>query len=75
MRKIPEDPSAEEGSYYNGELILQPRQRWTREEQLELLNTHPLFTGKCPKCGYRFSLENLPKGHWDCSHCGWKAMS
>jgi len=27
----------EGASYYNGELILQPRQRWTLEEQLELL--------------------------------------
>ena len=73
------DPDAEseelwepEGaSYYNGELILQPRQRWTREEQLELLDSHPLFTGKCPKCSYRFPPDNPPKVHWDCPMCGW----
>ena len=28
----------EGASYYNGELILQPEQRWTTEEQLELLD-------------------------------------
>ncbi|MEM7712439.1 MAG: hypothetical protein AAF349_02400 [Cyanobacteria bacterium P01_A01_bin.68] len=31
-----------ERTYYNGEEIRQPQQRWTREEQLELLNTHPI---------------------------------
>lgn len=29
--------------YYNGELILQPQQRWTREEQIDLLDTHPML--------------------------------
>ncbi len=61
----------EAASYYNGELILQPRQHWTREEQLELLDTHPLFTGKCLKCGYQFSPDNPPEVHWDCPKCGW----
>jgi len=37
-----------ERSFYNGEEIVQPRQRWTKAEQLELLDTHPLFTGNCP---------------------------
>ena len=32
----------EGASYYAGELILQPKQRWTREEQLELLDAPPL---------------------------------
>ncbi len=50
--------SPQSASYYNGELILQPRQRLTREEQLELLSTHPLFTGKCPRCSYRFPPDN-----------------
>lgn len=40
----------EGASYYAGELILQPQQRWTQAEQLELLDTHPMFTGKCPAC-------------------------
>jgi len=51
-----EDPNIEpeelwepEGaSYYNAELILQPEQRWTQQQQLELIDWHPMFTGKCP---------------------------
>lgn len=33
----------ESACYYNGELILQPQQRWTREEQMDLLDTHPML--------------------------------
>ena len=74
-----EDPNAEpvelwepEGaSYYNGELILQPPQRWTLEQQLELLDTHPLFTGRCPQCEMTYPKYETPPVHWDCSECGW----
>ena len=74
-----ENPNAEpeelwepEGaSYYNGELILQPRQQWTPEQQLELLDTHPLFTGRCPRCERLFPQYETPPVHWDCSACGW----
>jgi hypothetical protein len=59
-------------SYYNGELVLQPQQHWTREEQLELLDWHPLFTGKCPHCGASFSKDYTARVHWDCPECGWK---
>lgn len=58
--------------YYAGELILQPQQRWTREEQLDLLDTHPIFTGRYPECGYKFSRDNPPQVHWDCLNCTWK---
>lgn len=58
-------------SYYNGELILQPRRRLTPEQQLELLDSHPLFTGTCPRCGQAFEKVNPPPVHWDCSECGW----
>lgn len=62
-----ENPNAEpeelwepEGAtYYNDELILQPRQRWTPEQQLELLDTHPLFTGRCPRCEHPLDLESI----------------
>ncbi len=62
----------EGASYYNGELILQPQQRWTKEEQLQLLDWHPLFTGKCPQCGASFS-KDYTRVHWDCPNleCGW----
>jgi predicted RNA-binding Zn-ribbon protein involved in translation (DUF1610 family) len=55
----------------NGELTLQPRQRWTREQQLDLLDTHPLFTGRCPQCGYEFQRDYTARVHWDCPQCGW----
>jgi predicted RNA-binding Zn-ribbon protein involved in translation (DUF1610 family) len=61
----------EGASYYNGELIIQPRQRWTREQQLELLDTHPIFTGKCPQCSYEFQRDYTARVHWDCPECGW----
>jgi len=64
----------EGASYYNGELILQPRQRCTPEQQLELLDTHPLFTGRCPRCEHPFPKYEIPPVHWDCIHCGWNGF-
>jgi hypothetical protein len=57
-------------SYYAGELIVQPHKRWTREEQLQLLDTHPIFTGCCPQCGAEFERDYRAMVHWDCP-CGW----
>ena len=57
--------------WYDGDLIPIEHQRLTREEQLELLDSHPLFTGVCPECGYQFPKENPPAVHWDCPACGW----
>lgn len=69
------DPDEEQwqpegATYYNGELILQPKQR-TREEQLWLLDNHPLFTGVCPACKYHFPQTNFHVVHFDCPICGW----
>jgi hypothetical protein len=75
-----ENPNAEpeelwepEGaSYYGGELILQrPAAVDTLEQQLELLDTHPLFTGRCPQCEMTYPQYETPPVHWDCSACGW----
>lgn len=60
----------EGANYYNGQLILQPRYRRTREEQLYLLNTHPMFTGRCPACGAETERDYRAVVHWDCP-CGW----
>ncbi|MEH2405323.1 hypothetical protein [Nostoc sp.] len=70
------DPNQEQwqpegASYYNGELILQPQQGRTQQQQLELLDTHPLFTGKCPQCNYEFDRDWSARVHWDCPECGW----
>lgn len=40
--------------FYNRELILQPKPSWTSEQQLELLNKHPMFTGRCPAYSAEF---------------------
>ncbi len=60
-----------ERSFYNGEEIVQQQQRWTREQQMELLDTHPLFTGVCPQCRYQFERDYIARVHWDCPECGW----
>ncbi|MFB2922799.1 hypothetical protein [Aerosakkonema funiforme] len=60
-----------EPSFYNGHLIKQPRKRWTQEEQLELLDWHPLFTGRCPGCEMP-CLKYEPSLVWECQYCGWK---
>lgn len=56
----------EGATYYAGELIVQPKQYWTREEQLDLLDTHPMFTGRCPRCNRQYSQAERPIVHWDC---------
>ncbi len=55
----------EGATYYAGKLALQPQQRWTRDEQLELLDTHPIFTGRCPACNRQFSQYDEFPVHWD----------
>ena len=60
----------EGAGYYNGELILQPKQQQTREEQVWLLNHHLLSTGICPQCGAFFERDYQARVHWDCP-CGW----
>lgn len=66
LQRQPEAPS-----YYDRQLIVQPQQRWTREEQMELLDQHPLFTGRCPECGATIERDYLAKVHFDCVECGW----
>lgn len=59
-------------SWYDGELV-RNQSRYTPEEQLEILDSHPFFTGVCPKCGEEFDTKNPPKVHWDCPNqeCDW----
>jgi hypothetical protein len=59
-----------EGYYWYGDKLLEHRpSQLTPEQQLEILDTHPLFTGKCPSGGHEF--ENYPPIHWDCPVCSW----
>uniref|UniRef100_B8HWA2 Uncharacterized protein n=1 Tax=Cyanothece sp. (strain PCC 7425 / ATCC 29141) TaxID=395961 RepID=B8HWA2_CYAP4 len=52
--------------------ITQVLARLSRSEQLEVMQTHPLFTGKCPCCGSRVPHHSLPPARWDCHDCGWE---
>jgi hypothetical protein len=40
-------------------------------QKLELLDAHPLFTGRCPQCERPFPQYETPPVHWNCSACGW----
>lgn len=67
------DPWQPEGaSYYGDELVVEPVQRLTNAQRLELLDSHPLFTGRCPNCEMPIRQTEPPRVHWDCGHCGWK---
>jgi hypothetical protein len=58
------------GAYYAGELVLQPTHYLTTAERLEIIETHPFFTGVCPNCGEAIGGEGLV--HYDCEACGFK---
>ena len=67
-----DEPWAPQGySWYGNELIPNLKPKLTPEQQLELLDNHPFFTGVCPNCGYRYPKDNPPAVHWDCPYCGW----
>ena len=58
------------GAYYSGERGLQPTHYLMTAERLEILETHPLFTGVCPECVEAIEDEGLL--HYDCERCGFK---
>jgi hypothetical protein len=60
-----------ERSYYNGEEIPPPLRQLTLEQQWQVLETHPLFTGHCPGCGYQVPSHVIELIHFDCPECGW----
>ena len=39
-------------------------------EQLEQIETHPIFSGRCPQCSHK--LGYAPRYLWNCDRCGWK---
>ncbi|MFB2920259.1 MULTISPECIES: hypothetical protein [Aerosakkonema] len=59
-------------AYYNGEAMRPPQQHWTAAKKLELLDTHPLFTNRCPQCEMPYPSDYKPLAHWDCPYCDWK---
>jgi hypothetical protein len=56
-------------NYYNSELVVQPPQLGL-QQQLDLLDWHPIFTGRCPNCERSIAFE-ASRLHWDCASCGW----
>ena len=49
------------------------KKKLTKEQQLWLLNNHPIFTGVCRNCGYQYNNTGLYIGikskHWNCPEC------
>ncbi len=41
------------------------------QQKLDLLDTHPIFTGRCPECESPIPYTS-DRVHYDCNHCGWK---
>ncbi|MDJ0902213.1 MAG: hypothetical protein QNJ55_25765 [Xenococcus sp. MO_188.B8] len=66
--EIQEQWSPQGYSWYGGELIPNRHSRYSQEEQTEILNNHPFFTGVCPQCRHEFDQDNLPV-HFDCPNC------
>ncbi|HIK13760.1 MAG TPA: hypothetical protein IGS53_00430 [Leptolyngbyaceae cyanobacterium M33_DOE_097] len=62
----------EEVRYYCGEVIRDRSFRLSDLARLELLDYHPMFTGRCPECEMPMQQTEPPRVHWDCSVCGWK---
>lgn len=56
-------------SYYDGDLIPDSNNNLLREEQIWMLDAHPMFTRKCPECGAKY--DESPRIHWDCLACDW----
>jgi len=43
-----------------------------QDQNMEEFFWHPLFTGRCPECRYKFSRNKLPPARWYCPSCGWE---
>jgi predicted GIY-YIG superfamily endonuclease len=67
----PKRPSNGGVGQYAGDLIPSPTERLTRQQQEDLMNWHPLFSGRCPHCEMPIPVQEPPQVHWDCPHCGW----
>ena len=57
--------------YYSGDPISPITDRLTLEQKLDLMDWHPIFTGRCPNCETPMLETQPPRVHWDCSECSW----
>jgi hypothetical protein len=46
--------------------------RLSRDEQLQVMHTHPLFTGKCPCCGTAIVATQPNSAELVCHACDWQ---
>jgi hypothetical protein len=40
-------------------------------EQIQVITTHPFFTGQCPQCKQKLALVSRTPGKSSCVPCGW----
>ena len=59
--------SPEGYSWRDDDLVPNKRPRYTQEEKLQILDTHPFFTGICPECGQKIDKPGIK---WECPACG-----
>ncbi|OKH31305.1 hypothetical protein NIES2101_41615 [Calothrix sp. HK-06] len=59
------------GTNYDGEVMQQPKPQSTFEEEFVMLHNHPLFTGACPQCNYKFPKHEQVAQQYICPSCGW----
>jgi len=43
-----------------------------KDQHLEDLFWHPIFTGRCPLCNSEFSRFQPPPVNWYCENCDWE---
>lgn len=43
-----------------------------KDQQIEDMFWHPIFTGRCPMCNHEFSRFQPPPIDWYCDECGWE---
>jgi hypothetical protein len=52
--------------WYAGEPVPGPSSNLTTQEQLDLLDSHLLFTGCCPQCGWEYDEGAAALSDWSC---------
>ena len=60
----------EEYMFYGSDYIAIAPTRLTQSDRELILNTHPLYTGKCPQCNYQFPKDHHFNG--ECPVCNWR---
>jgi hypothetical protein len=63
--------SPEKYIWYSDELLSIRASRYTAQEQAEILDNHPFFTGICPQCSHQFAQSSRTIVHFDCRSCSY----